>query len=119
MASIRVTSDGLRRKALNLLGGASNPPLIEDYPYDPNIERAIKEFRRTLPDFCKTAQAIDRRRAPSRIALIAAQEGYNGYRAFAIELLKLIEASVGKLNGRTSLNTNGFCNQPGREPASG
>jgi hypothetical protein len=118
MASIRVTSGGLRRTAPNLLGGASNPRLTEDYADDPNIERAIKEFRRTLPDFSKTARAIDCRRAPSRIALVAAQEGYKGYRTFAIELLELIEASPGKLNGRASLNPNGFCSQPGREPAS-
>jgi hypothetical protein len=74
--------------------------MVVDFPtllsVEPNasIECVIEEFRRTLPNSSKTAQAIDRREPPSRIALIAVQEGYKGYRAFAIKLLELIEAGI-------------------------
>ena len=58
-----------------------------------NVEHAIKEFRRILPDASRTARTIDRFEPPIRVARIAAHEGY---RAFAMELLKLIEASAEK-----------------------
>jgi hypothetical protein len=54
-----------------------------------NIDHAIKEFRRLLPNASKAARTIDRHEPPTRIAFIAVQEGY---KAFALGLLKLMEA---------------------------
>ena len=45
-------------------------------PTTANLEQAVSEFRRMLPDGTATAQAIDRGEPWERIALNAVNDGY-------------------------------------------
>jgi hypothetical protein len=59
-----------------------------------NIQHAITEFRRLLPNASRAARTIDRHEPPNRVAFVAVQEGYS---AFALDLLKLIAAAQGDI----------------------